>query len=79
MRAHVRLLAGLPAGAVAVGEAGRLRLGAIAALTARLLHPCLLLCGCLHLRCHVRRLRLRQDLQGLHAGRSLDQMPVQIR
>ena len=76
MRAHVRLLAGLPAGAVAVGEASRLRLGAVAALPARLLHPRLLLRSCLHLRCHVRRLRLRQDLQGLHAGRCPDQMPV---
>ena len=68
--AHMRFLAGLPAGAVAVGEAGsRLGLVAVLAWSALLLPAGLLLGSTLRLRMrgHL-RLCLSQDLhlQGLH-------------
>ena len=69
---HVRLLAGLAAGSIAVSEAGGLRL--VTVLARRLLPGGLLLGSCLGslmLRCRLRhllcRLRLGQHLQGLQA------------
>ncbi len=71
LNAHVRLLTGLPAGAVAVSKAGRgLRLVAVLARSALLLPDGLLLGSVLRLRMrgHL-RLRLSQhlDLQRLHS------------
>ena len=81
--AHVRLLTGLPAGPVAVSEAGSgLRLVAILARCALLLPDGLLLGSVLRLRMrgHL-RLRLSQhlNLQRLHSHSLFDSLVVESR